>query len=485
MRKIIAIQQNLKWMLPLALASLDGCKSPCVEAPSTEGCGTLSIVAEIPKIPHDNTLVAFEVHGLDPSASALPAVTLTKLDSVPGPLQNSPVQLTVQAVNQGQDPDGGSIEVSYDKSATLTGGLVKLAVSTGGRTVEANVYVYTPPKFAVGPSLTTPLVYPAQVSPVDLAVSPLNSSETAASLFVTEQYDNASQRALVKYNYDVMTRKLVADSSFGPLVISEIPGQYRGLFAVSNRAAFAYEYSPFVPAGYYLTPYQISPFMKGSSAYLGDRPMSRPNAQILAADPFTATRMLVDPSQIDVLSIDIDKGYQAVTTLATPMPLRYLVARHLDLPRGSENSSTPYSLDAVGVDQSNRIEIYRLSNAVLSAASELSQAANDATNRPGTVGLGTRNIVGLALYDIDRDGYPDIVLALQDPATKATQEIGWLRYIGGGRFDALDGSTLAPLAGPPLQGVRSLAVGDFDADGKPDIALANTSSVQVYLNQSL
>lgn len=474
---------GLQLLLPFALASLEGCsQSRCVVDPEFAECRSLENQIdpfEISKIPREARTVFFEVHNLQPAADVLPTVKL-KFSDVEIPL-------TTVASVQGPDAEGAVVEVRVEDPAALKGGPASLTIASGKREVTIDTFVYTPPRYDLSDSPALPRTYATPRSPLELSIVPVTAGNPAYGLFISEQDDNLSQRSLYRYLYDKATNKLVVDATFGPLVVSDLPGQLRTRFAVSAKTAFVYQYSPFAPVGFYLTPYQLSPFMNGGASLMPDREVTRPDALVLAVDPFTDTRMILDSAQIDVFKFDYGVSYQRLTSLSTAMPLRFLTVRHWDL--DAKMASTPtdvYTFDAIGVDKNNQIQIYRFSNNLLSVDDVLTQAANEAASRNKTdEGLGQSTIVGLAVADLDRDNLPDIVLALQAAGTTETNELGWLRYQGRGKFGTLNRSTRAKLAGPPLPKVRSLAIGDLDSDGKPDAVLATDTAVQLYLNKSL
>lgn len=483
MRASHIFRVGLRALLPVALASMHGCsQSECVVNPELDACRQLENQIdpfEVSKIPREARTVSFEVHNLQPGADVLPTAKLKTTDGESA--------LTTVSSVQGQDSEGGVVEVRTEDPASLKGGPVSVTVATGKRSLTIDTFVYTPPRYDVTDSPALTRSYATPSSPLELSIVPVSAGSPAYGLFVSEQDDNQSQRSLYKYLYDKAANKLVVDTTFGPLVVSDLPGQLKTRFAVSAKTAFVYQYSPFVPVGYYLTPYQLSPFMNGGATRMQDRDTTRPDAQILAVDPVKDMRAILDSGEIDVFKFDYGVSYQAITSLKTATPVGFLTVRHWDLDAKSAGSPTDiYTFDAVGVDKNNQIQIYRLSNNLLSIDDVLTQAANEAARRSkANEGLGESTIVGLAVVDLDRDDLPDIVLALQTAGTTETRELGWLRYQGRGKFGTLNSSTRAKLSGPALQKVRSLAIGDLDGDGKPDAALATDSAVQLYLNKSL
>jgi tetratricopeptide (TPR) repeat protein len=76
---------------------------------------------------------------------------------------------------------------------------------------------------------------------------------------------------------------------------------------------------------------------------------------------------------------------------------------------------------------------------------------------------------GICVFDLDEDGLPDILI---------TGQLALYKNLGGGKFtDVTKDSGLGNL------GAMSCAVGDYDNDGKPDIALITKDGVRLYHNE--
>jgi enediyne biosynthesis protein E4 len=108
-------------------------------------------------------------------------------------------------------------------------------------------------------------------------------------------------------------------------------------------------------------------------------------------------------------------------------------------------------------------------------------------------GLGKNRLLGwgVAMLDIDEDGWPDIVMANghvypnieNSPVGEAYRQKTLLyRNLGNGRF-----ADITPLAGPGFavsRPARGLATGDLDGDGRPEIVIVNMNRVPTLLKNA-
>ena len=101
----------------------------------------------------------------------------------------------------------------------------------------------------------------------------------------------------------------------------------------------------------------------------------------------------------------------------------------------------------------------------------LRNATNDGFTAEAPIPVGA-GALGLATADFNADGRPDLAVTSNTAGTVTVL----LRQAGGGF--AADG---APLAAPGANGV---AAGDFNGDGKPDLAASNdqANTLTVFLN---
>ncbi len=92
---------------------------------------------------------------------------------------------------------------------------------------------------------------------------------------------------------------------------------------------------------------------------------------------------------------------------------------------------------------------------------------------------------GMTSADFNSDGFNDVAIA----NFGADNAVVWLHSgsIGNNNLDLFDttkGSTITPLALPPTSNPQAITAGDFNKDGKPDIAVANTNTdnVSIFIN---
>ncbi|MER6917257.1 VCBS repeat-containing protein [Streptomyces sp. NPDC000594] len=94
----------------------------------------------------------------------------------------------------------------------------------------------------------------------------------------------------------------------------------------------------------------------------------------------------------------------------------------------------------------------------------------DSPGVPGTARSGDRFGSALASADLDRDGYADLVVGAYLDAT-TVERAGSLTVLWGGPQGLSGGASL--LEGSRAWLGRSVAVGDFDGDGDPDVAVSD------------
>ncbi len=488
MPSLIYFRKSLCYGLLSFLFPLFQCTPPCAKDPTRQDCSPLAVITPISKITREGS-TSWVIQGLEPEIKIQPTVVLTVQNDKT--FTTTAVQLSILSMTKEPDGSGMRLEVKINHPESFpTGGPATIRIYMGPKLLLSfDTFVYTPPKLDAEQSASiAPISYQASRSSTQLQMLPPKSNAVASSLFVTEQDEGTNQRILAKYDYDGANRLLLLDNTFKPPVATEMRNDFRGLFAISPGLSLAYEYrwqGP-NPTGPYFTVFSFPPLVSEPSKHISD--VAPANPYLVTIDPFTSRKLLMVSTNIHTFTIDEKTfQYKPLSTLTTPKRLRFLQAQHIELDRKPTKDSTDvYWLDAVGIDEMDQIYIYRWTGTELKVDEQLTQAANEAA-QAGQEGLkkNVTAIAGFSLYDIDQDGYPDLVLALQDKNTGLTQEIGWVRYQKNGKFDTLNKSTRAQLAGSPLKGVFSMAVGDINSDGKPDVALTTGDKVQVYLNQSL
>jgi hypothetical protein len=87
----------------------------------------------------------------------------------------------------------------------------------------------------------------------------------------------------------------------------------------------------------------------------------------------------------------------------------------------------------------------------------------------------------LAVADFNGDGKPDILVSGDDTGQASGPPTKLFLGLGSGQFFI----TAGPDVGAHPAGPGAITVGDFNGDGKPDVALVRTNKVAVVLNESL
>ncbi len=297
--------------------------------------------------------------------------------------------------------------------------------------------------------------------PLSITVMPKDKN-----IFVTTTNNTTYQRTLNKYIYNTTQNNLIADSDFKPISVPGFLNLYFGFFAVSAKYALSLEFRNAAFLGYHLTPYQLNPFMAGQQIAFLDRPASRIVPTIVSAAPDSAVVMIADNKQIDVLNFDYNVGYNPVSSLMLSSPLQYLSVKHVQL-------SNNVIYDAVGVDKNNILQLYSLQDNNLILIDKLTSAANQRLSYAEWF-LGSK-IVGLTIGDINNDQVQDLIIVIESAFSNAN--IILLRYVEDNKFE-LKSITLPN----KIKNVISISVGDFNTDGKTDIALATEKDIKVYLN---
>lgn len=145
---------------------------------------------------------------------------------------------------------------------------------------------------------------------------------------------------------------------------------------------------------------------------------------------------------------------------------------------------TPYALAVGDIDGNGSADLVSItsSNSSSSSVSLLLGDGHGNFQQPVTQQTFSGTYPGPAyLADLDGDGKPDLVLAVEQPSG-GTGSLIWLKNTGSGFTAPV---TLATLAGDD----RNFSIADFDGDGKPDIEyiLPGTSntpeSVHILMNQ--
>ncbi len=308
--------------------------------------------------------------------------------------------------------------------------------------------------------------------------------ESRSSIFVTEETVGAPTRqALERYYWQ--GGALVSDPTFvGKTQVGVAPANSPSLFTTNRDSAFMYTYF-------------------GTSWVLGavdlDTPMSTTDnmvrlqrATCFASDPSSRFHVLwggdSTSSNLEVFQFGTGTGMKAqhVPISSTPLVNRkdeepyLLAARTFVLDSGQIDFVTINAKYTVGIYSISGPNITRSDSLSTTATALVKAARSDAVSN----GMAAK-LDALAIGDLDRDGYPDLVLAIEDlgcsigTARGSVCQLTVLPYLRGGTFGE---SFAVQLADPIRDPVLGIAVGDLDGDSIPDVAMVTATALTVYRN---
>jgi hypothetical protein len=139
-------------------------------------------------------------------------------------------------------------------------------------------------------------------------------------------------------------------------------------------------------------------------------------------------------------------------------------------------TGTPWSVAVGDFNRDGRLDLATANGASNSVSVLLGNGAGGFTPAPGSPFVVGSLPESLVVGDFNRDGRPDLAVA-----NAASDNVSVLLGNGAGGFTKAPGSPLA--VGAPGGKPASIAVGDFNRDGRPDLAIANydSNSVSVLL----
>lgn len=421
----------------LLAGALGSCTNPCPQDPTYHGCAALSATTPDRVSRTGDGSFSLQIPDASPEAQRI-TVTLSSADT--------PTPITLEGVRQ---PDG-TYQVATKGLETLSCGVGAVSVLLGKRATQIPTRVFTPPVLMGRlPGITT---WTGTDRP--LHVQFLSPSGTG-SLFVGEQYRPMAalldRRRMARF--DLRGSQLVRDT----FIDKKAEFSATALVTATDRSILGYYHD--VGAQRQI----VQAFSLLDTASSRDESVLTMDAALLAADPAGSLRLLASQTQIEGFEFDVQVPHVARASTALAGPIAFLSARHYSLDEGR-------SLDAVVASSDGKLTLL---GGMLQQDMTMSESAN---TRLGAA-LEGRTLSGLALYDFDCDGLPDLVLALAN-ASRETRELLWIPYQGGGKF----GAALQVQLPETLTNVSSLAVGDLDDDRRADVALVTDKTVAAFLN---
>lgn len=454
----------------VALFTATGCSSLCDVFPTDPQCQiSLQAIPEISRQVDRKTAVT-----ILPERAIQPALKLS-FDPTFTQLIHYDINETAKDIVTAKVFSQLLISFSLADVAQVPKGSVVLHAGLGSRTDKTCTWLFTPPSW---PSMQAVVTYLAPDKPESAFIAK-RPQDSAASLFVGETVKNGTLRQLARF--DVVATgnvgnpiRLMRDTAFEK--VAQTPST-SAIYAPSQNEVLVYRTVPsmMTMVG------EVDVMQLSDGQVIFQQPVALQTLPRLSAELDGPLRVLVNGNTTLPLAFNlgIGKPFNQIT-IPPVISVHWLAASEQVLPMGRR-------LSAVVAIGNNGLASF-LSQTADGTALTLNSGLADEALKADSQGLfKDASLAGIAVSDIDQDGYPDLVTTWVNPETMTTQ-LAWLpRRPLGCVADGLPAAFTTwhyvdlPAAPSP---VSSLALGDLDGNGSLDVVLVGQSSVVCYRNQA-
>lgn len=449
---------------------LTGCSSPCSNNPTEMGCDRLTItsISRIERVPTGSESV--EIHLENMTNKSSPRVTLQAQDG------GHQVFLAVTDIG-----DDGKMVAQIDQPRWLPVGPALLTVEVGSQWAQQLTAITDPIPSPILPTWGNPIIYSYPTDTTALDISTIRLPDSSADLPVVHEKQLISNMPYTQLQgYQLVFDSFHRTSYLQPETTLHLDTKTSLSTVQPSPPLFGINHS-FVINIYHCINNMTNAW-KISQLFLSNLQVTNYDDNILKP----ASLFAID-SEEDLLLLAQGTNLQALYLTSLAPQINQLT---VDIPAtqwqflgGSHAYFGNHLIRFFALDGKNQWQFLSLKSNMVTLTDRVTvdQSFTDAVNAK----LTSLTIKTLILKDINLDGQADVVMVLQNP-DGTVDTIGWLPYqVGVDGTDQFGELQRVPLPTPLIDILPTIAVGDFNGDGKPDIALASPKTLYVYLNQAI